>query len=98
MHISFSEQDPNKVLTDIQANMEGRKLAKMVSFDLKGEILTITIKKLGTSTLEFNYKKAGAGLEFDLSKEKIAMSHKAFKGEVTEKIVKIIQKSGGTVS
>ena len=56
-----------------------------------------TISKLGTSILSFAEKATAGGLEYTLASEKIAFAHKAFKGEVTEKILKIVEKAGGKV-
>ncbi len=97
MKIFFAEQDPQKVVQKIQQVMGGRKLASMVSFALKGSQMEITIAKLGTSHLNFDIAKADKGLAFNLSSEKIAFSHRAFRGEVTEKIMQVIEQAGGVV-
>lgn len=98
MNIHFQENDPNIIIENLKEAMGGRALAKIVSFDLKGEDLTVTLSKLGKSTLFFSGQKAEDGYSFALTKEKIALAHKALKGEVTEKIVRVIEKAGGSVS
>lgn len=97
MHIQFKEKDPNKVLEAIRTAMGDRELGKIVSFDMDPSSLTVTISKLGKSTLTFLKKATDAGIELVLDNEKIAMTHKAFKGEVTDKILKIIEKAGGSI-
>lgn len=97
MNISFKEKDPAAVIKKIEGAMGGRKLADMVSFELNGSLLRIVISKLGKSFLDFNVKQDAAGTNFMLTSEKIAMTHKAFKSEVTEKIVKVIEQAGGKV-
>ncbi len=98
MQIQFSDNDPQAIVKKLEEAMGGRALAKMVNFDMSGNELIVTISKLGTSTLHFKCDQNAKGCHFALSKEKIALAHRALKGEVTEKIVKVIQKAGGQVS
>jgi hypothetical protein len=98
MKVAFAHKDRNKILSSIKAQMDGRKLGEMVDFALAGGLLTVTISKLGTSTLEFTETETPGGLDYTLAKEKIAFTHKAFKDEVTQKIVKVIESAGGKVS
>ena len=98
MRILFSETDRQKVLQNIKDSLGQRKLAEMLAFDVSPGNLTVTISKLGTSVLSFTEKSVNAGLEYTLSGEKIALAHRAFKGEVTEKIIKIVEKAGGQVT
>lgn len=97
MHIHFKEKDPSKVLASIREAMGDRELGKIVSFDMDTSSLTVTISKLGKSTLTFLKKASDIGVELVLDNEKIALTHKAFKNEVTDKIMKIIEKAGGSV-
>ncbi|WP_141735360.1 hypothetical protein [Oligoflexus tunisiensis] len=98
MQIQFSENDPQAVIQKLQDAMGGRQLAKMVNFDMSGNEMIVTISKLGTSTLHFKCDQTPQGCHFALTKEKIALAHRPLKGEVTEKIVKVIQRAGGQVS
>jgi len=98
MQIQFSDTDPNAVVQKLQDALGGRQLAKMVHFDMSGGEMIVTISKLGTSTLHFKCDKNDKGCHFALTKEKIALTHRPLKGEVTDKIVKVIQKAGGLVS
>jgi hypothetical protein len=97
MRVKFSEADRNKVLESIKNALGQRKLADMLDFEVAPGSLTVTISKLGTSTLSFTEKLGSNGIEYTLTNEKIALAHRAFRGEVTEKIVKIIEKAGGSV-
>ena len=97
MRVTFSESDRNKVLDSIKDALGQRKLADLLDFSVSPGNLTVTISKLGTSTLSFTEKPIDSGLEYTLTTEKIALSHRAFRGEVTEKIMKIIEKAGGKV-
>lgn len=98
MNIFFDETNPDTVLTAIKSAMGDRSLSKIVEFEMSDEILTVVISKVGKSKLFFDVNKTSHQLEFRFKKEKIALTHKAFKNEVTEKIVKVIEKAGGTVS
>jgi hypothetical protein len=98
MEVQFTDSDPKVVLQKLQDAMGGRQLAKMVSFDLLAGEMVVTISKLGTSTLHFKCEQTPTGCHFALSKEKIAFAHRPLRGEVTEKIIKVIEQAGGQVS
>lgn len=97
MKISFKENDPNKVLKSITDALGGRELGKMVDMRFEGKDLVVTISKLGTSTLVFSNKAAKDGLQYELTTEKIAFAHRAFKDDVKEKLFKVITGAGGKV-
>ena len=103
MKVQFTETDPANVLEAIKAAMAGRKLGDIVDFTLEGQQLLVTISKMGTSTLTFHQEtnagksSAAGGLTYNLAKEKIAFTHKAFKSEVERKIVQVIEQAGGSV-
>jgi hypothetical protein len=98
MDVKFPEKDLGVIIEKIKTALGGRELGKMVSFDQKGNEMIVTISKFGTSTLTFAKKASADGCHLKLENEKIAFAHKALKGEVTEKIVKVIQQAGGTVT
>lgn len=98
MKIYFENKEPEKALQDIQNALIGRKLGKLVTFDLHDNDLTVTIHKMGKSHLEFSYKNTINGkMEWELTSEKIALAHRAFKNEVMEKLIKIVNSIGGEV-
>lgn len=97
MKIRFGEKDSKKIIAKIKDTMGDRPLGQMVDFSQDGTDIVVTISKMGTSKLIFAHKSAGEGSELTLSSEKIALTHKAFKDEVKEKIIAVIQKAGGTV-
>jgi hypothetical protein len=97
MRIQFTENDRDLVLSKIKAALDGRSLADILEFKAVPGTLSITISKLGTSILSFAEKTTAGGLEYTLASEKIAFAHKSFKAEVTEKILKIVEKAGGKV-
>lgn len=97
MKIRFDEKDPQKIVSNIKKVMGERELAKMVDFECADEEIVVKISKLGTSTLVFSHAPAGAGSQLELQSEKIAFAHKAFKDEVKDKIMKVIQQAGGKI-
>lgn len=97
MRIIYDQGEPNEILSNIQEQLGGRKLGKLLHFDLDSDTLDVTIKKMGTSKLSFTQTKLSSGLEWELTDEKIALSHKAFKGDVLKKLTKVIELTGGQV-
>ena len=97
MKIAFSLTTASAVVAALQAALQGRKLAEMVAISAAGEDVVVTISKFGTSTLTFTQTAATSGLEFELTGEKVAFTHKAFRNEVKEKLVQVIEKAGGRV-
>lgn len=98
VNISYKDGSPEEILAAIKEKLGGRKLGKMVSFELVGTDLEVTIKKMGTSHLGFKNYGNGSGVEWRLEKEKIALSHRAFKNEVLEKLTHVIEQTGGEIA
>jgi hypothetical protein len=98
MKVLLAEKDRQKIHKSIQTAMGDRALSQMVSLKMDQGKLDVVISKLGTSTLSFKEQELASGDEFNLANEKIAFTHKAFKDEVTAKIVKVIEKAGGKVT
>ncbi len=98
MKISFKETDAKKIVKTLADSLEDRELGKICKFSLDGNNIIITISKMGTSEIVFAGKPAKDGMEFALSKEKIAFTHRPFKDEVIDKIRKVVSGCGGTVS
>ena len=97
MIVQFTKKPTGDIVSAITKTMEGRSLGDLVSIHEAGNGLLVKISKLGTSTLEFERKDDGQFAVFTLTTEKIAFAHKAFKSEVTAKLVHVIEKSGGKV-
>ena len=53
MKIFFPESEPQVIVDKLKEAMGGRSLAKIVSFEIKGNDLVVTLSKLGKSTLLF---------------------------------------------
>jgi hypothetical protein len=97
MKIGFDNLAPNAAVDKLKDNLSGRKLGSIVSFDLESETLTVVISKLGTSKLIFSVDDSSGNTVFDLTKEKIAFSHRALKDGVIQKLAKVIRDCDGDV-
>lgn len=95
MKFEFEDEPIDNIIEKLSSHLEGRKLGEMVQFRKKGDSLDVVINKLGKSTLSFDSTCKNGKRCFELKKEKIAMTHRAFKKDVTEKIKTVIEKSGG---
>jgi hypothetical protein len=98
LKFAFSDLTAVQVLELVQNGLGGKDLAKILKFDLSPDALTVSISKFGTSELVFSYKeKASGGVHFDLAHQKIAFAHRAYQGDVMEKLAKIITDAGGKI-
>lgn len=97
MKISFPKQESKKIISAIKKAMGDRALSEMVDLSIEKSQMIITISKLGTSTLTFAKEVNDDRVLFVMTSEKIAFTHRAFKGEVTDALMKIVKKAGGTV-
>jgi hypothetical protein len=95
--VTFAESDRQKVLAAIKTAMGDRKLGEMVKFEMDAGAMNVVINKLGKSVISFKEKTLPSGLEYTLAGEKIALTHRAFKDEVQQKIMSVIEKAGGKV-
>lgn len=97
MKISFPKQESKKIISAIKKAMGDRALSEIVDLSIEKSQMIITISKLGTSTLTFAKEVNDDRVLFVMTSEKIAFTHRAFKGEVTDALMKIVKKAGGTV-
>ena len=97
MEFTFKDSKIDSVLSKIQDELSGREMGKLLKFSHSETELTITIKKLGTSTLNFDINQTNDGLHIKMVKEKIALSHRPMKKELEEKLKKIVEKIGGSM-
>ena len=98
MKFEFDEQPIGSIIEKLSELLNGRKLGELVKFTQNGDTLDVIINKMGKSTLSFDSTCQDGKRCFELKKEKIAMTHRAFKNDVTEKIKSVIKKSGGEVT
>jgi len=97
MKFSFPQDDTTVITGKIMEQLGGRELGKMVQFMPTDSGLVVEIDKFGKSRLEFDRSEDGGNSIFELTKEKIALAHRAFKDEVSGKLRTVIEKAGGTI-
>ena len=97
MEIYFKDKNTLEVIEGIKTKLGGRKLGDLLEIEADGDDIRVTIRKMGTSTLEFSHMKSKEGHKWELSKEKLALTHRAFKGEILDKLTSIIDSMGGKI-
>lgn len=97
MEIYFKDKNTQEVIEGIKSKLGGRKLGDLLEIEAEGQDIRVTIRKMGTSVLEFSHHEEKDGHTWELSKEKLALTHRAFKGEIIEKLTSIIGSMGGKV-
>lgn len=98
MFIEYGKGSPSEILSAIKEQLGGRKLGKIIDFTLDKDNLAVTIKKMGTSYLNFKCIGTEKGVRWELEQEKIALTHKTFKKEMIRKLSKAISNTGGKLS
>ena len=99
MRFSFSEANPDQIISKIHETLGDRPLAKIMSFELNktaGEFL-VKFSKVGTTTLRFEVDMHEEGIDLNLAKEKIALAHRPMYSEVKDKMIKVLNKAGATL-
>ncbi len=97
MEFRFNENDLDVIIAKIKDELKDRDMGKILNFTHSDSDLRITIKKLGTSTLDFSVCEDDGGLLVELTKEKLALSHRPLKKELVQKLEKIVEKIGGSM-
>lgn len=99
MEINYpNDLEPTEVVERIKNELGGRKLGKILTFEISETELNVTIKKMGTSTLSFTRSSDSENINWVLSKEKIALTHRPLKSDMIEKLTAVIKKTGGEVT
>ncbi len=98
MKLSFPAKSLDEIVNQINDMLTGRELGKIAKVSREGDDLLVTLSKFGTSTLIFSFENKDNQLCGELTSEKIAFTHRAFRDEVKEHLVKVIEKCGGKVS
>ena len=98
MEFRFNNKDVDAIIANLQDELKDREMGKMLNFTHSDTDLCITIKKLGTSKLDFSIEEQDEGLLIKLTKEKLALSHRPLKKELVQKLEKIVEKIGGSMS
>jgi hypothetical protein len=83
-------------IAQLEKRIKKTPIGQWIQFEIQdsGE-LRVLIQKLGTSTLEFRGGQGPGGIYWELSREKIAFSHKPFRSEAIKQIEEAVRTLGG---
>ena len=95
MKIQFPKLSNAEIISSLQKVLSGRSLGDLVSIEDLGNSMVMKISKLGTSSLTFSRAESDKEVTYTLTDEKIAFAHRAFKDDVKEKLVHVVEKAGG---
>lgn len=97
---SFQVQNatPEEFITKITDALAGRELGKIASMTLAGENVLVTFSKLGKSEVTFALKKESNQFTCNHLSEKIALTHRALRGDIEGKLAKVLESVGATVT
>ena len=98
MKAFFKGMDLAAIKTALETAMKGRRLGELTRLDVTGNRLSATISKMGTSTLVFEGASRDGGTELSLTQEKLALTHRPLRGEVKDKLSRVVEQAGGTVT
>ncbi len=88
---------PQKFIETITQALSGRDLGKIVSFNLSGNEVMIQFSKLGKSEVVFQVNAEGNNFTCQHKSEKIALTHRALRGDIESKLIKVLENSGAKV-
>ena len=102
LKVRFSGVSSGEIFKAIEERLDGRKLGSLVSLNLEGSELMVTVSKLGTSKIRFEVieettQDEGLCTTLCLLDKKIPWAHKVLEKELARKLTDIIQQSGGDV-
>lgn len=89
----------SQFVSQVSDALHGRELGKIVSVNVNGSTLAVSFQKLGRSELEFEFQgNAGQKLIGTLKHEKIALAHRAFRGDIEKKLSKVLVACGAELN
>lgn len=94
---TVTQSAPQQFFDKIKSLIESRDLGKIVSFNLAGKELTLIFSKLGTSQIKYKIEEQNGGFSATFDTEKIAFAHRPFRGDIEEKLARVMQKLGAVI-
>ena len=93
----FKGTDRVLILDAINQRLRHSKLAGMIAFDLEGDMVLLTIKKLGKSTIYLSSERERDGLLFRVAREDVRAHHQVLRPLVLKELESVLQGAGGTL-
>jgi hypothetical protein len=90
-------QSPGDFLTAVHNALNGRSLGSIASVKRDGSDVVVAFSKLGSSEVRYRVTERDGGFRCEKTSEKIALAHRAFRGEIEGKLGKVLEKLGARV-
>jgi hypothetical protein len=78
----------------IETALSGRDLGDITRFKLQGSELIVVFSKLGTTELKYKILTSGDGFRAELLSEKVALTHRPLKADITARLARVMEKEG----
>jgi hypothetical protein len=82
----------------VEAALEGRDLGEIAKFKLQGTELLVMFSKLGTTELRYKIDPNGPGFKASLISEKVALTHRPLKADITARLARVMEREGAQCS
>lgn len=93
-----SFESPTGTIADfvkrVEGSLQGRDLGEITKFQLQGQELKVIFSKLGTTELKYKIENRTDGFRADLVSEKIALTHRPLKSDITARLAKVMEREG----
>jgi hypothetical protein len=78
----------------VETALQGRDLGQITKFTLEGQELRVVFSKLGTTELKFRIESRPEGFKAELVSEKVALTHRPLKADITAKLARVMEREG----
>lgn len=78
----------------VETALQGRDLGEITRFALQGQELQVIFSKLGTTELKYKIETQTEGFRAQLVSEKIALTHRPLKADITARLAKVMEREG----
>lgn len=82
----------------VEKALEGRDLGQIARFHLQDTNLVVVFSKFGTTELKYNVGPRGAGFKASLISEKVALTHRPLKADITARLARVLEREGAHCS
>jgi hypothetical protein len=78
----------------VEVAIQDRDLGQITRFELQGNELKVIFSKLGTTELKYKVEARGTGFRAELTSEKIALTHRPLKADITARLARVMEREG----
>ncbi|MFZ9520049.1 MAG: hypothetical protein ACO3A4_06175 [Silvanigrellaceae bacterium] len=89
-----SEISISELVKRVETALQGRDLGEITRFALKGQELKVVFSKFGTTELTYKVETRSEGFRADLVNEKVALTHRPLKADITARLAKVMEREG----